>query len=199
MHDYPLISIKKRDGQSFDITWTDSQPKGPYSMAPYYTSIPFTIAVSFIIGSWYEIHPVLNLIIGSLASIPVGVFVFFMFYAISGKPIHRHLNISPTHITSRGSSIALNDLSRVEYGARADWDKSDRNRNHLTQIRAWEKDARFIVLAENNWTTAINHEIHRTIQDLIAEIRLAQGNKSEAPQIPATEAEAKGNFGIPDY
>lgn len=114
----------------------------------------------------------------------------------------RSLAVFPKSIEHDDRAYHLDEISRVEYGRKGDWNSSDPQTADHTQIRIWFEDAEFIVVSENNWTAQINHQLHKSIQDTIVsyqrQLKDLIYDEQEAEESPAPRSDGRG-FGIPDY
>jgi len=112
----------------------------------------------------------------------------------------RYIVITNKMVKTKFGTVPLGNVSRVEYNSRSAWDNSKKHHSGNTQVRIWADDRDSIIAAQNDWTTEVNHKIHRAIQD---EIRAMQKSLlvGETP-VDTTEPPKKppsGNFGMPDY
>lgn len=105
------------------------------------------------------------------------------------------LIISKTAITHKSKRFSLANISRVEYGTRGQWDQSDHDKNHRYQIRLWFNDARYHVVSENDWVSAVNHEIQTEISNAIQTVRRNTAKRAQ----PHFQTAKPNEFGIPDY
>ncbi len=185
------------------ISWFDAQPEGNGPNWAFVMGFPVTFFVMMSIEDGYHAGEFLGSVLVMMFGgwIP-GCLFYVVAKGFSGTPKHRKLLVYPDRVKSRAGTIPISDVSRIEYSKRGDWDRSDLSAVGRTQIRIWDRDRKFIVVAENNWTTAVNHEIHGTIQDVISAMK-----KSAPPTPPAepkssqptTKKQGGSDFGMPDY
>ena len=194
------LKIEDLEDGNVLITWKDAQSRPHIPAIAFAMGFPVTFVVMMSIEPGHAAGEF-------LASVIVAIFggwIPGLFFGLIGKivseiPTDRKLIITPNEVISGGvRSIPLDHISRVEYGERGEWDTSNPSNTKLTQIRIWDRDQRFIVVAENNWTKSVNHDLHRTIQDEITAIR--KRLQAPSPSAPKdTPAGGDDNFGMPDY
>lgn len=131
-----------------------------------------------------------------------GLVLSFIFKAYAEREQPRSLAVFQKFLVHNGRAYHLDEISRVEYGRKSEWNTSDPSTENHTEIRIWFDDTQFIVVSENNWTSKVNHELHSAIQktitmyqrrlkDLIYDEQQAEKNLGKS--------ERQRDFGIPDY
>lgn len=111
----------------------------------------------------------------------------------------RRVAFTKDNMIFEGHAYPLDQISRIAYAPRGEWDGSDPEKDRLSQIRIWfQDDYVSIVVAENNWLREYNHEIQQSLERAILTMR---SEKEEEEQAQARTAEAAGHpgFGIPVY
>jgi len=98
--------------------------------------------------------------------------VLFLPEFIVPKFVHipRFVTISKTRFKTFSGEAPIGDISRIDYGRRGEWDMSDHKKKDRTQVRAWVRDEYSIVIAENNWTTTVNHKLRDTIAKALDDV-----------------------------
>jgi hypothetical protein len=119
----------------------------------------------------------------------------FIFEGNEHKAKPNNIQVTKTALIHQRKEFSLSAISRVEYGTRGQWDKSDTDKIHKTQIRLWIDDTFFHVVSENDWTDAVNHQIQSIINEAISQMRKEAAEEAQ----PHFQAAKPNEFGIPDY
>lgn len=115
----------------------------------------------------------------------------------------RRLVIAPGELRVGRRRYNRSAISRVEYGSRGQWDRSKPELAGRTQIRIWFDDLDYLVVAENDWTAAVNHKIQQVIS---RELQRAAAPAFAGPAVtwqrpepaPSPQPQTTGRFGMPD-
>lgn len=123
----------------------------------------------------------------------LGIALFAIYASFTNA---QSLAVDPEGLHKDGQTFPLQDISRIEYGARSKWtgNTPQQGQSDPTQIRLWLRDSANHVLSENNWETQINHRIRDEIDAAILAIR-----KMDAEERHEEEHGKAGDFGMPDY
>lgn len=194
------LKIEEIEDEGTSITWNDVQKNIAASLiAAMFGIVATGVGVYFIDTS----NPSAAFLGAVLAAMFLGWIPALILYLIVAEftkmPRPRRLDVFPKSIEHEGHAYHLDEVSRVEYGKRRDWDQSGTvEQNDHIQIRVWLEDARFIVVSENNWTTEVNHQLHNAIQGVISRYQSNLKNIAYEEQEQTEEPKPQG-FGIPDY
>lgn len=102
-----------------------------------------------------------------------------------------------------GNKHDISKISRIEYGRGSDWGKQQDELAKKMQIRVWFNDEFFLVIGQNQWTAADNHQIHAAIMRAFTASQRPPDKKQAAtpkpPRQNAPTGKPRGKFGVPDY
>ena len=185
------------------LSWNDVENAGVFPMIGMCLGIVLTGIGVFFIDLSEPAAAFLGAVLAALflGWIP-GLILSLIFKGHAEREQPRRLAVFPKCIEHNGGAYHLDEISRVEYGRKGDWNNSDPQTANHTQVRIWFEDAEFIVVSENNWTAQINHQLHRAIQDTIGRYQRQLKDLAYAEQEAeqnTTIPDDKGGFGIPDY
>jgi len=185
------------------LSWNDVESAGAFPMIGMCLGIVLTGVGVFFIDPSVPSAAFLGSVLAALflGWIP-GLILSLMFKGHAEREQPRSLAVFPKSIEHSGRAYHLDEVSRVEYGRKGDWNNSDPQTADHRQIRIWFEDADFIVVSENNWTAQVNHQLHRAIQDTIGGYQRRLKDVIYAEQETEQSLNPKGGkdgFGIPDY
>lgn len=192
----------------YEVSWNDVRPI-------IETSKPFAMILAFLGGTGfislvatlfltkYYFHNYL-LAYAMISLAIVGLMAMGLKMGLNGT-IARHLKIendclkfeeATSQPKKMWQEIPLKDITRITYGKRSEWDQSDRERNHFSQIRIWVlNDIASYVLSENEWTTEVNHKLHGLLNDLFSKLKADRFEEQHTSEAAAENTD----FGLPDY
>lgn len=196
------LKTEQVEGDGTRISWNDVVDGENAMWVGLCLSYPIAVLIIFLgVGPTHS------------GALPWSAFVAFFTFWLPGVPIGwmlkayaereqpRSLSVLPKALEYEGNYYHLDQISRVEYGRKGDWDTSDPQTRAYTQVRIWFEDSDFIVVSENNWTREINHRLHSKIQDVVGQYQrklkdIAYADQEAQKGIPTKDS---GGFGIPDY